>query len=468
MNRSKKLYVLLGILAVACIATFAVMQMEERKEQIKETGEIILELPSESVQSLSWEYNEETLAFHKDETWLYDEDENFPVSEKKINELLEQFQAFAAAFIIEDVEDFGQYGLDDPICTINMSTEEQSYEVKLGDYSKMDSQRYVSIGDGNVYLVKHDPLDDFDISLNQMIKNDEIPSLDLVTEIQFSGSENYKIVYEENSSDSYSGDDVYFVRQGGKNQPLDSSKVDSYLWLIRSMSLNNYVSYNASDEELAEYGLDDPDLSVSVVYTSENEEGDEEAGTLVVHISRDAETKAAMAETAEVEDEEAEISAGYVRINDSRIIYQVSADRYEELMATAYNDLRHTGIFWADFADVRQIDVALDGAQYAFTSEEDGDERIWSYQGKELEIADFQYALAALAAEEFSGEHPSQKQEITLILSLDNENVSEVQIELYRYDGEHCLAVVDGESISLVERSAVVDLIEAVHAIVLD
>ena len=142
MNRFKKLYILLGILAVACIATFAVMQMEERKEQIKETGESILELPSESVQSLSWEYNEETLAFHKDETWLYDEDENFPVSEKKINELLEQFQAFAAAFIIEDVEDFGQYGLDDPICTINMSTEEQSYEVKLGDYSLILLRRF--------------------------------------------------------------------------------------------------------------------------------------------------------------------------------------------------------------------------------------------------------------------------------------------------------------------------------------
>ena len=42
MNRSKKLYILLGILAVACIATFAVMQMEERKEQIKETGAIPL------------------------------------------------------------------------------------------------------------------------------------------------------------------------------------------------------------------------------------------------------------------------------------------------------------------------------------------------------------------------------------------------------------------------------------------
>lgn len=83
MNRFKKLYILLGILAVACIATFAVMQMEERKEQIKNSDEIILELPGESIQSLSWEYNGETLAFTKNETWLYDKDENFPVSVEK-------------------------------------------------------------------------------------------------------------------------------------------------------------------------------------------------------------------------------------------------------------------------------------------------------------------------------------------------------------------------------------------------
>ena len=100
MNRSKKLYLLLGILAAVCVATFAVTRMEERKEQIKNSDEVILDLPSKSVQSLSWAYNGETLAFHKDETWFYDEDEDFPVSEERINELLEQFQSFGAAFII--------------------------------------------------------------------------------------------------------------------------------------------------------------------------------------------------------------------------------------------------------------------------------------------------------------------------------------------------------------------------------
>ena len=52
-------------------------------------------------------------------------------------------------------------------------------------------------------------------------------------------------------------------------------------------------------------------------------------------------------------------------------------------------------------------------------------------------------------------------------IHLDNEAHPTVQIALYRYDGEQCLAVIDGTPVSLVPRSPVVDLIEAVNAIVL-
>ena len=38
---------------------------------------------------------------------------------------------------------------------------------------------------------------------------------------------------------------------------------------------------------------------------------------------------------------------------------------------------------------------------------------------------------------------------------------------IYRYDGSYCLAVVDGEPFALVERSAAMDLVESVNAIVL-
>lgn len=466
MNRSKRLSILLGILAAACVGTFAVTQMEERKEQIRETGEIILELPSESVQSLSWEYDGETLAFHKDEAWLYDEDENFPVSEEKIHELLEQFQSFGAAFVIENVEDFGQYGLDAPICTIKLSAEDQTYEIKLGGYSKMDSQRYVSIGDGNVYLVKHDPLDEYDAVLSDMIEHDEIPAFDHVTKIQFEGAETYSITYQENSTDTYSDEDSYFTQQDGKTLPLDTSKVDGYLRSITNLNPVNYVSYHATDEELQAYGLDAPELTVTVDYTSEGEDGEEVEDAFILYISPDPEDVKAAEEAQD--GEETEISA-YIRVGESQIIYNVSSSSYKKLAAASCNDLRHSEVIWADFSDVQRIDISLEGNSYTLTSEKDKDKSIWFYQDKDdLEIGDFQSSLENLTADEFTDERPTQKEEIGLTVHLDNENFPRVEIKLYRYDGSRCLAVIDGESVSLVERAAVVDLMEAVHAIVLD
>ncbi len=468
MNRSKKLGILLGILVIACIATFAVMQMEERKEQIRNSEEIILEIPSDTVQSLSWEYEGNTLAFHKAETWLYDEDEAFPVSEERILDLLEPFEAFGVSFVIEDVEDYGQYGLDDPLCTINLATEEQSWKIMVGDYSKMDSKRYVSIGDGNVYLVQNDPLNDFDTDLRNMIDNDETPDFERVSKIAFSGEETYTILYTEDSADPYSSEDVYFAQQGGKSLPLDTNKVGSYLQNISYLNSADYVSYNADEAELAAYGLDTPDLTITVDYIAEDEDGVEYADTLVLHISRDPEEKKAAAEKNNDEDSEEETITAYARVGESQIIYNLSSSRYQNLMAAAYDDLRHSEVLWADFGDIQQIDISLEGSDYTIHSEKDGDERVYTYQDEELEIKDFKAALEALTADSFTNERSTQKEEVSLTVYLDNENYPQISIKLYRYDGTRCLAVVDGEPVSLIERTDVVDLIEAVHAIVLN
>jgi len=339
MSRSKKLYILLGVFVVACIATLAVTQIAERKEQIKNSGEPILELSSDSVQALSWEHKGETLAFHRDETWLYDGDEKFPVSEDKINELLEQFQPLSAAFVIEEVEDFGQYGLDNPVCTIHLTTEEQSYEIKLGDFSKMDSQRYASIGDGNVYLVQNDPLDQFDAVLSDLIAHDEMPDFDQVTSIQFSGAQDYSVSYEEDSSNTYCAEDVYFTRRGEKSLPLDTERVDSYLRKISNLNPTNYVTYNVTDEELTTYGLDTPELTVTVEYTPKDEET---AEVFILHVSRDPEE---IKKPSDEDDGEDETVTAYLRADQSQIIYQ---RKPQKILGKLLHSLRYV------YADVKK------------------------------------------------------------------------------------------------------------------
>lgn len=139
-----------------------------------------------------------------------------------------------------------------------------------------------------------------------------------------------------------------------------------------------------------------------------------------------------------------------------------------EMEAAANDDLRHEEIIRADFEEVTQIDVSLEGTDYSITSKGKTGKRTYYYNDEELELDDFESALTALKADSFTNESPTEKKEISLTVHLDNENDEEVSIELYRYDGTFCLAVVDGESVALVEREQVVDLIEAVNGIVLN
>lgn len=472
MKRSKKLIALVAILVVACIATFALTQYEEKQEEIKNSDAIILEIPVDTVQSLSWEYTEDGLGFHKgEEGWLYDNDEAFPVSEDKVTDILSNFEAFGVTFIIENVEDYSQYGLDDPECVIHLSTAEQSYDIKLGAFSKMDEQRYVDIGDGNVYLVSNDPVDYLETALSGMIEHDDTPGFENVVDITFSGTENYTIVMTEDSPNTYNSEDIYFAQVNGEELPLDTDDITDYLNTVTTLDLLNYVTYNATEEDLASYGLDEPELSVTVNYTYTDEDDNEVSDTCVFHIGQNVEELEAYKAAEEAEEDLPDVTK-YVRIGDSQIIYELDDIDYITLSGASYDDLRHREVIWADFDTVTQINITLEGENHALTStldEEDEDaERVWYYGEKELDIADLQSALEDLSADSFTDEAPSEKEEISLTVYLDNENFPQVKIQLYRYDGSLCLAVIDGETVSLVDRSAVMELVEAVQSIVLN
>lgn len=69
MKRFKKLGILLTVLVVASVATLVVSQHEQKQERIKNSDEVILEIPSDTVSALSWEYAQgEGLSFYKNDS----------------------------------------------------------------------------------------------------------------------------------------------------------------------------------------------------------------------------------------------------------------------------------------------------------------------------------------------------------------------------------------------------------------
>lgn len=465
MRKARKLYALLGILLVICVAAFAVSRYQEKKENIKNSGEVILEIPTDSVTALSWSNEDGTFSFTKEEAWTYDSDSAFPVSGEKINDLLSQFEAFAAAFTIDDVDDYAQYGLDEPVCTIDITVGEENYTVTLGDFSKMDEQRYVSVGDGKVYLVTHDPLDEFDVALRDMILDDTIPDFDTADEIVFTGIESYTVARDEDGQ-SICEDDIFFA--GGK--PLNTDSVDAYLDTIRLLSLTDYVSYNVTDEELTAFGLNDPELTVKLAYSSEDEAGNvEDSGTLSLYVSRNVEEAAAYDEAVDAGRDELPDVTCYVRVGQSQIVYEISQSVYDQLTAVSYDTLRHQNLFTMDFDTVTSIDVTLSGETYTFTCvpAEDDEDAAWIYDGEAFDAYDLKTALRAVSASSFTEKAPTGQEEISVIVHLDNENFPTFTLTLYRYDGTNCIAVVDGEPVAFVSRSQTVDLIEAVNELTL-
>ena len=470
MKRSKKMIALVAVLVVACIATFALTQYEEKQEEIKNSDAIILEIPTDTVDALSWEFTEDGLAFHKGEDgWLYDDDEAFPVSEDKINDILSNFEAFGASFIIENVEEYSQYGLDDPECTISLSTAEQSYEIKMGAFSKMDEQRYVDVGDGNVYLVSSDPADVLPSALSGVIEHDDTPIFETVDSIVLGGEETYRIIVDESGNGSYSDEDIYFVKRSGAELPLDTAAVTEYLNTVMSLELQTYVTYNATEADLAVCGMDEPELTVTVNYSYTDDSEETVSDSCTIYIGQNPNELAAYKQAEANGEEELPSVTKYVRIGDSAILYVLTDAEYEVLSGATYNDLRHKDVFWGDFTAVTQIDVTLEGETHTLVAEaEEEDERHWYLGEDEIVIADLQTALQSLSADSFTGDPPAGKEEISLLLHLDNEQFPQVEIRLYRHDGSLCLAVVDGESVSLVARSDVMNLVEAVQSIVLN
>lgn len=474
MSRSKKLVSLLAVLLVVCLVTLGISHIEVKKEKIRTGGQALLEIPVDTVTKLSWESKDgpKPLAFHKGEQWVYDEDAAFPADPEKIEALLKQFEDFRAAFVIDEVEDESLYGLDDPEATIRLTAGEQDYEIRLGDFSKMDQQRYVSLGDGKAYLVDHDPMDEFDAVLGDLILDDAVPALSKATAIRFSGEENYELSKKEDGP-SYRKKDNWFTQTEEGEKPLDPAKVNSYLSALSGLELDAYKTYNATQEELSACGMDQPELTVSVDYPPE--EG-KEAQPFVLHISRDPKEKEAAeakaeketSENSSAEEETEEKITAYARVGESPIVYELSAESYKTLKKAAFNDLRHENILPADFESVSALEVELGGETHSFTSKGSGEDRKWYYGDAEMDIAEIQRTLAGLKASEFAQDAPTGKLELSVTAALDLEGEPRGKIELYRKDGTSCTAVVDGTPIASVERSQVVELMEAVNAIILN
>ena len=438
MKRGKKLLTLLAVLVLLAGASFGATKLSAKTAvPEEEKTERVFSLDPEKVTSLSWEYSEE-LTFDREEAgWTYRENAAFPVEESFLETILETLTDVESYKTIESVENWDTYGLEIPVCTISVTTDE-TYELAIGIETSLGGQRYFSMGDGKVYLVDSSIIDPFAYGLYDLLAEQSMPQVTELTAVTLErpgGTQTITCLPENDLT--YSDDYIWFW--GDKT--LDTQLTDRFLANITALPLTDCADYDVQD--LSTYGLDVPEI-IATVY-----DGGEKSYTLEI--------------SPEVK------GTRYARLPGTSMVYTVSDSVAQTLLYTTYADLLPDEVLLMDWDTVNKVSICLDGTTYDFqpgtkeVTDEDGNsaqEPVWTLDGQETALEEMLETLTGLASSGYAtGMTPEGESRIAFRIFRDRATFSEVELAFYTYNSTDCIVTLDGTATVTVSREDVDGLI---------
>lgn len=440
MKRQKNLLLLVGVLAVLCVGIFAVTRIEKHIDKVSTVSEDIITADPDTLTKISWTVGGKTLTFTKgDDGWAQDGDAAFPVDQDKISDLIAHFEPLTASFIIHDVTDYSQYGLDKPTDTVTLTTQDGDTTLSLGSYSTMDQKRYVMLEEGTVYLIDDDVEEALSTDHDDFLKTDSVPEFTQITKISRTGDDAFTADYLPKEMHSYTNA-YHFYTDDGTYTALSDDKITTFVTRLENLDWSDYATYQASESDLGTYGLASPAATFTIDYETKDD-----SGSFTVSFGKVGDDKY------------------YCRMNDSAIVCNLSESDFTSLSGTDANALRPSSVLTLDWDKVKSLDFTLDDVTCAITHK--GDKFL--YNDEEADFDSVQSAVNALSVGTFNSETPGEKKELEFTVTLDNADYPTLTVAAYRYDGENCLVQLNGETLGLVPRSQVSTLREAVTAIAL-
>ncbi len=448
MKRKKTLIILCALLALTFGGVLIVNAVEKYVESISTIDVIVFTADADNLTEIKWTFENETLDFVKtDDNWALADDSSFPVDQDAISELIENFAEVHASFIIEDVEDYSQYGLDAPEAEICFTTADSETTISCGTYSTMDSKRYISIDGGTVYLIDDDVEEYLSSNRDDYLDNDEIPYYQQLKSIDVTGDSSLSIIYEEDAGYDYTTSYSYYMKDNDTYLPLSDSFVSSFMGYFTHITFTDYVTYCVTDDELTKWGFDSPCLTIKVDgygydtdFTDDNDLGDEELHTL---------------NFVKIDDDTI-----YLRVDESQIVYSYTVADYESIIGYDYNSLRPTAVVDISADILQSITASVDTTSYTIDAEIINDIVTYTVDGTEVSGSQIVNDITSLSVKEFDSTIEKGPEEFAITLVLNNDDKTSLKIELYRVDGDSCIATLNGETLGLIDRSFMTTLKE--------
>ena len=313
-KNTKKLLGLVGALAVLGGAYGGIVWINQNNEEKaaeqskaeKEANTFYLSQMEEPV-SISYTNSYGTFAFSYDtenETWSYDSDEHFPVTQSYLTSISSDLKSFTAERKLEEVQDdLSVYGLDNPSCTITAKgSDDTEVTIQIGSLNSYNSDYYAKVeGSDDIYTIASSYVSDISNDISALQEKESFPTITStsITDVQLvkdgttidmekevtqepaTEEETTKAVSDsteegltEEESTVEMVDVTHWVfTQDNKTQRVDESDdIHDLLVNMVGLTFNDCADYYADEEEKESYGLTDGAAVLTITYQSGEEE----------------------------------------------------------------------------------------------------------------------------------------------------------------------------------------------------
>jgi hypothetical protein len=525
MKKGKRLLLLIAVIAVFIAGALALKSMNAAREAADkaaatEEKPVVLSVDKNSLTEISYTNGGETLRFTKAEDhWQYASDPAFPLNESKVIAMADALSSLTASRKVSDTLDQAEdYGLKTPSCAVTAALADGTkYTLYFGDKNTVTNDTYAYVdGSQTVYTVASSVASKFSSKLYGLIADEAFPTIDAssISNIAYAAADkSLKLInFPQGTDKSYSSMYTWFSEgENGALTPLDDEKMNTYLEGVTGIAPAGTVDYEATQEELAAYGLDAPAATITVDYSVSHQESVPKAtGTAAPSVTpaltddaaavipgtstiapEGTAVQASPSATPEMETvtvkepkqiiiylgKKAEDGSYYMRHSDSKRVFEISGDTYTKLTDLVLENLRTSQICLIPIDTVNGLTFTMDGKTSDFaitrtkTTDKDGKtvtETIYKMGDTEIgkdAFKSFYTSLIGLEKEKAADQAASGQPYITATFRRNTANFKEMTLSLYPYDSSFYMAEFNGESGMLVNKRDVEALAAAFGAL---
>lgn len=413
----------------------------------------------DEIAGIQYNFGEEVITLKREgDKWFLEDDPEFPVEQAYPDAMAADAAGLQARRLVSsNADDFAEYGLDNPTTAyVFTKTDGEQVTFLIGNYNSYGGTYYLNVaGTTEIYLIEGSFLDDFDYGLAKLA---DVPDMDTVSTDQVTalrmtldGETTLLQFFEDGLDTAYTGTLQWFV---GRDTPADTVQVHDLIGKAVAYTENGCAAYKADEEQLAEFGLEEPVLTLAVNYTDTQsvETGEKDADGSPVTEEVSTPKSLTLYVGGQAPD-----GSYYARTDGSDTVRLLLPEYLDNLRAFDLSTLRAADVCKLSTNEVTSLDVTVGGKTQTITIRRGKDDAVdYTLDGKQVtavQFNDFFSSIQGVVSEGFAREETEGEEALRVVYHTNRTGHETCTLTIASYDRNLYAAHLDeGDGVLIAKK----------------